>query len=620
MVTNKIHKLINKKYMKDKQTIEKEIFHLQENYQNLNSKLVETQSVFKQKNKENSEKAEKQIQIYRNELNQQNLLVEQYYENEDLLKQIGEFQSYLLKEFFHKEKHLRSIANYIENQEHRIKNYITKNNLSLKIDCVFLSYVCNKLSQDYARLNSGAKAEAATERVVATFDHKVKRLSNNRITAYNTQDKKKISAENDMIIICEKGIFTLEIKNSSRNLLVTSSGDLVYENSKDDKERLNIAEQCLLHVNITQRVIEEEFKKRYPNKKYEEVEVVPLIIIANNSIQVKDNFKRFPILLKNEIQEYIFNHHKTKNKLSKNEINLYFDILKARDEGPAKFPFMYDMNKFYNHLAAFIWIQKQINLSNTDTFSNSSEKKNIKLLTQKLNHEKQNINLLSKRLDEFDHKINKIDEFFNNTHIFKNLFIQSNKDIIKSKAFRLTFGIFIILYIAINLTHNIVQNVSGNISRQRDELLKSEYLIAPVSLEELKEINNELEENLYKEQQHQISLNERLSLLQADKFMFTPGSVWTGIGTISGSEVSVKLTVEDLRVIYHINDSISFSLIKQQIDEENGFINLKAMEWIEPDSGYEMVDLVGLINKNEMFLLVRNNNENIGELKFFIEL
>lgn len=616
MAVQKIHEILNRKFQKERNVIEREVYQVQGKFEQLNNSLINSRKSFNNANRNKKNQIEKQVQLILSKFYEKNLLLEQAYTNDELLKQIASFQAYLGDSYFTNKKKLNLIANAIQNQESRVLGFIKRNKLDLSVDFGFLANVCNELTKDFLCLKSGANAEADTERIVATFDHKVKRLCNNRICAHETQNQKKIFAENDMVIICENGIFTLEIKNSSTDLVVTKNGDLISKYSNNGEKRQNIAEQSLLHVNITQRVIGEELVKRYPNKKIEEVPVTPLIIIANNSIQVKDDFKRFPILLKSEIQEYVLEKHTPKKKLSQKEIDLYYDILKKRDEGPAKFLLKLDMKEFYKQLAVFIWVQQQLNDSKADLFDHNRHQEEINKLTEKLDIEKKNLDLVDKRLNEFDEKMGKFNKAFDVLYKLETLLIQSFKELYKSKVIRWSVLIFILGHLALALSSITLDKLTESFSQKRNELSNSEYIVSPVSLTELSEDNIELEQTLVREEEKQTLLNNSLSLLESNEFMFTPGSEWTGTGLINENEVSVKLTVENLRVIYHVNENVSFSLIKQHLDEEIGFVNLKAMEWIEADGNYDMVDLVGLINGNTMLLLVRQNNENIGELKF----
>ena len=100
-------------------------------------------------------------------------------------------------------------------------------------------------------------------------------------------------------------IFSLEIKNSSRDLIIDEKGNLIrtgYQTKED------VVQQCLNHVNIMRRVLEEEIYNKY--NIYKTVDINPIIVVANNNIEVTNKNKRIPVLLKNEIQDYIFNKFK----------------------------------------------------------------------------------------------------------------------------------------------------------------------------------------------------------------------------------------------------------------------------------------------------------------------
>ena len=65
--------------------------------------------------------------------------------------------------------------------------------------------------------------------------------------------------------------------------------------------------------------------------------VNPIIVTAINFINVEKKNDRIPILLKNEIQDYMFKKYKPQRILTQEEIDLYYSILKQRDIGLAEF-------------------------------------------------------------------------------------------------------------------------------------------------------------------------------------------------------------------------------------------------------------------------------------------
>ena len=67
------------------------------------------------------------------------------------------------------------------------------------------------------------------------------------------------------------------------------------------------------------------------------------------------------MLLKNEIQDYIFNKFKPKKELNDSEINLYYEILLNRDVGPVSFINNINVNKLINELATFISMYNNYN-------------------------------------------------------------------------------------------------------------------------------------------------------------------------------------------------------------------------------------------------------------------
>lgn len=299
-------------------------------------------------------KAEKQEII--NYLKSEELFSEKYYRNGMMIKEINRLSNVILnlKEWKEKKVNLYALSNYIDKNKEYYEKLNRGINLSKNAKFERLSDLIKEASILQVTLKNGEDGEKETERMIMLFSDKVKYARGLSVAIKDESSGKMIRAENDFIIIGENGIFTLEVKKNSQDRVVTENGNFINKNSKN-REGSNIIEQCMLHENVVRRVLEEEILKRFSRK--EDIEVHSVIISANNAINV-ENRSRFKVLLKNEIQNYILNEFEPKRKLSKDEIELYFNILKDREVEGASFTHNIKIDEIIEQISTYLVIEK----------------------------------------------------------------------------------------------------------------------------------------------------------------------------------------------------------------------------------------------------------------------
>lgn len=538
------------------------------------------------------------------------------YSNDDMLLEYKRFEGYVLNNLFraYDLRHLNDLKGFIIENRYSIENFFNRQKIGINFDLNILVTQLNEIINSYRGLISGAKAEEDTRIIISTFDHKVKYLVNHRCCARKTQDENVIYAENDIIIVCQQGIFTLEIKNSSSDLMITSNGDLVRTNSG---KRDNIVEQCLRHVNITQRVLEEELGEAYPQVK--DIVVEPIIIIANNAVELKDNCKRVPVLIKSEIQEYILSTYQPKRLLTEEEVDLYFNTLKSRQEEPAKFKHSVNVDILNSQLALLSYF---VNLNNSFNNFNDENKKTIseiqkikkRIQTEKniLNEDKADLELLNNELLSIT---NKRDEVVNNL----NFGIDILKALIRSKLLRGVLVVFLIFKVVLFGVDAITNMQYGNLVDKYDSLQQSEVLNKPSSLEEYEQENVELIKLKEDENRTNNMLKDKLDAIKLNKITFVPGTKWVGSGIINDEKIEAEIVFEESKAILCIESEEaklgSFSLMPT-VDSKTGYIKLLAMDWIEPNYEIQMFDLVGIENQGIIFFNAVSSLYKIGTLNF----
>ena len=538
------------------------------------------------------------------------------YSNDDMLLEYKRFEEYVVNNLFRAYglRHLNDLKGFIIENHYSIENFYNRQKIGVNFDLNLLVTQLNEIINSYRRLVSGAKAEEDTRIIISTFDHKVKYLVNHRCCARKTQDENVIYAENDIIIVCQQGIFTLEIKNSSSDLMITSNGDLVRTNSG---KRDNIVEQCLRHVNITQRVLEEELGNEYPQVK--DVVVEPLIIIANNAVELKDNCKRVPVLIKSEIQEYILSTYQPKSFLTEEEVDLYFNTLKQRQEEPAKFKHSVNVDTLNSQLALLSYFMNLKNNSNNFNGENQKTISEIQKIEKRIEEEKNILKEDKADLGLLNNELLRLtaqrDEIVN--HL--NFTIDILKSLIRSKLLKGALIIFLIFKVILFGVDTITNMRYGNLVDKYDTIKQSEVLNEPSSLEEYEQENMELTSLKEDENRTYNMLRDKLDAIKLNQTTFVPGTKWVGSGTIQGEEIEAEIVFEESKAILYIQseeDKLgSFSLMPT-VDSETGYIKLSAMDWIEPNYEIAMFDLVGIENHGIIFFNTVSSINKIGTFKF----
>ena len=396
--------------------------------------------------------------------------------------------------------------------------------------------------------------------------------------------------------------------------MITSNGDLVRTNSG---KRDNIVEQCLRHVNITQRVLEEELGEAYPQVK--DIVVEPIIIIANNAVELKDNCKRVPVLIKSEIQEYILSTYQPKSLLTEEEVDLYFNTLKRRQEEPAKFKHSVNVDILNSQLALLSYFMNLKNNSNSFNDENQKTISEIQKIEKRIREEKNILKEDKADLELLNNELlsitNKRDEVVNNL----NFGIDILKALIRSKLLRGVLVVFLIFKVVLFGVDAITNMQYGNLVDKYDSLQQSEVLNKPSSLEEYEQENVELIKLKEDENRTNNMLKDKLDAIKLNKITFVPGTKWVGSGIINDEKIEAEIVFEESKAILCIESEEaklgSFSLMPT-VDSKTGYIKLLAMDWIEPNYEIQMFDLVGIENQGIIFFNAVSSLYKIGTLNF----
>lgn len=142
----------------------------------------------------------------------------------------------------------------------------------------------SKYQTDKIGISIGKKGEDLVDKTLAMYDHKLINLSNMRFEVDNS------SIETDNLVISSNGVFSIEVKNlgisGKYSIKIDKDGkwSKVYPNKVESMG--NVTAQTYRHVALTEKLLNKELAK----KGYEEnIDVIPLIVFANDTVNIENN-------------------------------------------------------------------------------------------------------------------------------------------------------------------------------------------------------------------------------------------------------------------------------------------------------------------------------------------
>lgn len=150
--------------------------------------------------------------------------------------------------------------------------------------------------------------------------------------------------ENDIIVINEKGVFTIEVKNYiGGSLEIKNDGKVIHQRGGDivdDKQ--DIIEQSENHVTAVADFLE----KNYPLEGVNWIDFVKGIVVISNDEMTINNESSYPIFRTSLVRPYILNL--PNNVLNKEQIKDIKDLMEKTSKDDLKFSYMAFLEGFYN--------------------------------------------------------------------------------------------------------------------------------------------------------------------------------------------------------------------------------------------------------------------------------
>lgn len=206
------------------------------------------------------------------------------------------------------------------------------NNIPLQIDT--FKDTLNEMYKQYRILDKGQAGEAKVNSHLELFKDVLTNMSNVRIELDNT------SVETDNVVITDKGIYALEVKNYGKkgeSIVISQDGQWKrYTGYGEEIPINNVLEQHNRHIAMLQRLINSELKNRGYDIDY--IHIEPIIVIANDEVGI-DNRSDLKVLRASNVYNSIKNHYSS-TKLSKEIQDEIINILNKHKKNMKAYPFI----------------------------------------------------------------------------------------------------------------------------------------------------------------------------------------------------------------------------------------------------------------------------------------
>lgn len=200
--------------------------------------------------------------------------------------------------------------------------------------CVDFYKSYDELKKQLKISENGINGERYTFNALKMLDYKIEILQN--VNLYLCDE----IIENDIIVITESGVFTLEVKYISKNnATITKQGLLGNK---------NVVEQSRKHIHALNRLLAET--------KYSDVPVYSILVFSNDKCTVNCYNNNVAVCYRNDVENTIFDECTYPKCLDKNEIleikNLICQFSKEVPE--IKYPLDINVNNYFSALSKYV--------------------------------------------------------------------------------------------------------------------------------------------------------------------------------------------------------------------------------------------------------------------------
>ena len=219
-----------------------------------------------------------------------------------------------------KDAHFSDIIKFFEKENEQYDGVLTDSLEKFKNDSRMID---NLIKAEI----SGSKGEAMTFGCLETLE------CNNRIVGNLELSNGTYTNEIDSVVITEKGIFIVEVKNTKKNIFIDKNGDY-YRKGKYQKFDSNIADKM--------RIKETLLREKLSTIGYGSVKMFPVVVFTNKYIEVENKRRELKTCFLNQLP-YIIEDCKSPEYLTIRDLEVMENAL-SEIVFSATFPLSFDTN------------------------------------------------------------------------------------------------------------------------------------------------------------------------------------------------------------------------------------------------------------------------------------
>ena len=220
----------------------------------------------------------------------------------------------------HKDARFFELIKYFEGENEQLGGALTSSLEKFRNDSLMLD---NLIKAEISGYNGETKAFQSLEKLKC----------NNRIIKNIELCNDTFRTEIDAVVITEKGIFIIEVKNTQKNVFIDENGDF-YRNSKYQKFDSNIADKMQIKETL--------LREKLDALGYSGIRIFPVVVFTNKHIEVQNKRRGLKTCFSSQLP-YIIDDWKSFEYLTNSDLDVIEKEL-ADVVTSATFPLQFDTN------------------------------------------------------------------------------------------------------------------------------------------------------------------------------------------------------------------------------------------------------------------------------------
>ena len=225
----------------------------------------------------------------------------------------------------HKDTHFSELIKYFENENEQLGGALKSSLEKFRKDSLMID---NLIKSEISGYNGETKA----------FQSLGKLKCNHRIIKNMELCNDTLRTEIDAVVITEKGIFIIEVKNTQKNVFIDETGDF-YRTSKYQKFDSNIADKMQIKETL--------LREKLDALGYSGIRIFPVVVFTNKYIEVQNKRRGLKTCFSSQLP-YIIDDWKSFEYLTNSDLDIIEKEL-TDTVASATFPMQFDTDSVKNN-------------------------------------------------------------------------------------------------------------------------------------------------------------------------------------------------------------------------------------------------------------------------------